>query len=353
MILSCNRRIVSSMSELTRRSLLGSFGYWATSRALSAQATPPPIRVRSLNHMTLAVTDIAQSQHFYQGLFGLPVQARQAETTILRIGPGPQYVALRKVAPNAKPGFHHFCMTVAGFSQAQVFKSLADHGVSRTSGATTEPLKAWVRVRGEDAGGGKEGTPELYFTDPDGIVVQLQDTTYCGGAGHLGSVCLAKPEPAPRKGLLAVRALSHFTITVSNPQRSRDFYQRLFGLPIQAYQGATPALAVGAGPQFLMFAGGPKATPTIGHGCFTMDSFDPDKVLKALADFGVSPRGDARGPVGPLKSYVSMRMEDRGGARDGTPELYFTDPDGILMQLQDVSYCGGGGYFGEACPARA
>ena len=29
-------------------------------------------------------------------------------------------------------------------------------------------------------------------------------------------------------------------------------------------------------------------------------------------------------------------MEDRGGAKEGTPELYFTDPDGILIQLQDV-----------------
>ncbi len=339
------------MSELTRRSLLGSFGYLAASRVLSAQAAPP-IRVRSLNHMTLAVADPARSQQFYQGLFGLPVQARQGATTALRIGPGPQFLVLNKVA-NAKPGIHHFCMTVDNFDSERILKTLAEHGVTKTDGAASDPLKAWVRVRREDTGGAKEGTPELYFTDPDGIIVQLQDTAYCGGAGRLGSVCLAKPEPPPRKGLLAVRALSHFTITVSNPQRSRDFYQALFGMPIQAYQGSVPALAVGAGPQFLMFAGGPKATPNIGHGCFTMESFDPDKVLKTLADFGVTPRGDARGPAGPLKSYVSMRMEDRGGAREGTPELYFTDPDGILMQLQDVSYCGGGGYFGEACPALA
>lgn len=341
------------MSELTRRSLLGSFGCLAVSRVLSAQATAPPIRVRALNHMTLAVADPARSQQFYQGLFGLPVQARQGATTVLRIGPGPQFVALNKVGANAKPGIHHFCMTVDNFDSERILKTLAAHGVTKTDAAATEPLKAWVRVRREDTGGAKEGTPELYFTDPDGIVVQLQDTTYCGGAGRLGSVCLAKPEPAPRKGLLAVQALSHFTITVSNPQRSRDFYQALFGLPIQAYQGPAPALAVGPGPQFLMFAGGPAAKPNIGHGCFTMDGFDPNKVLKTLSDFGVTPRGDASGPVGPLKSYVSMRMEDRGGARDGTPELYFTDPDGILMQLQDVSYCGGGGYFGEACPALA
>jgi hypothetical protein len=29
----------------------------------------------------------------------------------------------------------------------------------------------------------------LYFTDPDGLLVQPQDVTYCGGAGVLGDVC--------------------------------------------------------------------------------------------------------------------------------------------------------------------
>jgi hypothetical protein len=42
-------------------------------------------------------------------------------------------------------------------------------------------------------------------------------------------------------------------------------------------------------------------------------------------------------------------MESRGGAPGGTPELYFTDPDGILIQLQDARYCGGNGYLGEEC----
>jgi hypothetical protein len=50
--------------------------------------------------------------------------------------------------------------------------------------------------------------------------------------------------------------------------------------------------------------------------------------------------------------YVTRRMPDRGGAPGGTPELYFTDPDGILLQLQDVSYCGGGGYLGDECLAH-
>ena len=216
-------------------------------------------------------------------------------------------------------------------------------------------MKVRVRMRGEDAGGAKEGTPELYLADPDGIVVQLQDTSYCGGAGVLGSVCLAVPEPAPRKGLLAVRGLSHFTLEVSNQQRSTAFYQEVFGMPIQAHQGATPLLAVGSGRQFIALgrggANGPTpGTPNIAHFCLTMEGFNPDNVLKTLADFGIKPRSGAAGPVGPLTSYVSMRMEDRGGAKGGTPELYFTDPDGILVQLQDVSYCGGSGYLGSVCP---
>ena len=44
-----------------------------------------------------------------------------------------------------------------------------------------------------------------------------------------------------------------------------------------------------------------------------------------------------------------MRMPNRGGAPEGPPELNFSDPDGLSIQLQDVRYCGGGGYLGETC----
>ena len=76
----------------------------------------------------------------------------------------------------------------------------------------------------------------------------------------------------------------------------------------------------------------------------------PDQVIKALESYGIKPRESQTGPVRPMRHYISMRMENRGGAKEGTPELYFTDPDGILLQLQDVRYCGGGGFL--ATPAR-
>ncbi len=79
-----------------------------------------------------------------------------------------------------------------------------------------------------------------------------------------------------------------------------------------------------------------------------MTGFDPAKVTKMLVDYGLKQQdGQTRTP---LVTYISLRMPNRGGAEGGTPELYFTDPDGLAIQLQDVTYCGGAGLLGEVCP---
>jgi hypothetical protein len=78
-----------------------------------------------------------------------------------------------------------------------------------------------------------------------------------------------------------------------------------------------------------------------------MDDFDVERVQRVLESHGITPReGNA---AAPMKHWVSMRMPNRGGAEGGTPELYFSDPDGLSIQLQDNSYCGGGGYLGGEC----
>jgi len=334
-------REVNELMTVTRRSLLLSLPALAAPRMSTAQAAKPSIPAKALNHMTLRVSDAKRSIEFYQGLFGMPIQARQSNTVQLRLGSGPQYVSVGQVTGSQKPGFDHFCMTTQGFDVERARKILAAYGI--TPSETRGAMKTWVVKRDE--------TPEFYLGDPDGIAVQLQDPSYCGGKGPLGNGCFAKPEPAPKKGLIALRALSHFTLSVSNAQRSQAFYQDLFAMRIQTHQGAAPLLGLESGQQFLALAGGGAGggMPGIGHACFTMEKFNPDEVLKTLASFGIKPRGEARGPASPLVSYVTLRMPDRGGAPGGTPELYFTDPDGILMQIQDVSYCGGGGKLGEVC----
>jgi len=336
------------MSAISRRQLLLSVPAFAVARAAAGQGAAPQIRVRTLSHFGLAVSDPKRSVDFYRNLFGLPIQARTGENTILRVGAGPQFISIGP-AGTATPSINHFCLGVEGFNIDRVLATLAAHGV--TKAADTAPMKVAVTVR-------DGGTSDLLFGDPDGIVCQLQDQRYCGGSGPLGNVCAV--ETSPQKGLIALKDLSHLTIFSTDAARSNKFYQDLFGLSIRSYQGPTaPTLAVGPTVQFLMFTGGgaargaaPAAPPrpaSINHGCFSLDGFKPDEVTKALESFGIKPRDGATGPVGPLRHYVSMRTENRGGAPEGTPELYFTDPDGLLMQLQDSSYCGGSGVLGNTC----
>ena len=335
------------MNEMTRRELLLSIPALAMAPRLFAQAAKPTIPVKALNQFTLLVSDVKRSVDFYQGLFGMPIQTRQGATVLLRIGNGPQFAAIGPAGSNPPSIAPTVGVSVENFNADRLAGVLAQHGIT-----------ARIKKRGPENGGAKEGTPELFFNDPEGLVIQLTDAKYCGGAGALGEVCLANPEPSPKKGLIAVKDLSHFTINESDGTRSNAFYQELFALPIRSRQGAALGLGIGPGVMFLMFAGGgggrggANAAPrpaSINHVCMNMENFNPDDVLKTLASYGITARENAQGPVGPLKSYISLRMENRGGAKDGTPELYFTDPDGLLIQLQDVRYCGGAGFLGNVC----
>ena len=343
-------------SRLPRRAFLGSLAALAAAPAVvprigraAGQEAGPPISVRSWNHMTLTVTDIGRSLDFYQGLFGMTIAARQAQTLILRIGDGPQFLALGGGRPDARPHINHFCLNVDDFDHERVVGILGEHGIPPADPpGRNAPERVRIRMRGAEFGGAPEGTPELYFGDPDGIVVQLQDSTYCGGEGRLGESC-PTPEPASGSGLIALRDINHFTVFVSDQQRSIRFYQRLFGMPVTRSQGALPLLSVGADRQFLALAQGPGPA-RIHHASLSMDDFQHEEVMATLESFGIRRRAaDAAGPPEPATAWVTMRMPDRGGAPEGTPELYFTDPDGIVLQLQDVRYCGGGGYLGDVC----
>ena len=346
---------------MTRRELLLSLPVLPAATRLYAQAAKPTIPVRALNQFTLLVSDVKRSIDFYQALFGMPIQTRQGSTVLLRIGSGPQFLAIGSAGSNPPSIVPLVGVSVESFNADRLARILSQHGITKAAsadpGLSGGPLKMRIRMRGPENGGAKEGTPELFFGDPEGLVIQLTDTKYCGGAGVLGEIC-ANPEPSPKKGLIVVKDMSHFTINESDGTRSNAFYQELFGLPVRSRQGAAVGLGVGPGVMFVMFAGGgggrggANTTPrpaSINHVCMNMESFNPDDVLRTLASYGITARENAQGAVGPLKSYVTLRMENRGGAPGGTPELYFTDPDGLLIQLQDVSYCGGAGFLGNVC----
>ena len=308
---------------------------------LFAQSVPP-VRVEGLHSVTLAVSDIGRSLEFYQGLFGMPIQTRHRDTVLLRIGNGPSFVGLTP-AGRSQPRIDRWGMSIQNFDSEAVIAALTRHGVRQERGGTGlggGPHRIRSSIRGN--------TPEIHMGDLNGLVIQLQDSAYCGGSGPLGATC-ENVESAPNTGDIAVTGMSHLTINVPDPQATNAFYQRVFGTDVQAHQAASPLMGVGPGVHFLMFVGGrgSENAARVGHACLSMDDFDVEQVQAALEGHGIEPRDDA-GP-GSLRHWISMRMPNRGGAPEGTPELYFSDPDGLSIQIQDVAYCGGGGYLGGVC----
>jgi catechol 2,3-dioxygenase-like lactoylglutathione lyase family enzyme len=127
----------------------------------------------------------------------------------------------------------------------------------------------------------------------------------------------------------AVKSMNHVTVFVPNVQKSVDFYQGLFGMPILTRQDPGINLSTGTGFYGIYPAPAGATAGSVNHVCFGMENFDADAVLKQLTDRGV-------------KGNIRLRGD--------TKELYFTDPDGIRVQLQDVKYVGGTGVLGDKPP---
>lgn len=333
-------------TALTRRAFSSLLPACLLAPAALAQASG--IRLIGLSSFEVRVGDPDRSLLFYQRLFGMPVQARNGDRICLRVGDGPGFMAMRPMQDGEAPAITQIGYAVEGFDPAQTQAALTRIGFERidtppiTDAGIAHRMKTWIRQRGE--------TEELYFADDRGLIVQLSHPDYCGGAGVMGDRC--GPVEAAPEGPIRLADLNHFTVFVSDGAEANRFYQQTFGLSVQAYQGEqSPVTGVGDGRQFVMYAGGGRGggatTANIHHGSFNIHDFDLDRVRATLTDLGLS--AQERAATGPLQHYVSLRMPNRGGAEGGTPELYFTDPDGILLQLQHLTYCGGGGYLGSEC----
>ncbi len=149
-------RLVSryETGALTRREFVAAIA--------AAQAPKPQLPVRTLNRVTLFVSNVERSVTFYQQLFGMPVMSRQDNG--INLAAGESFVGIYAAASaNSANRAHinHFCLGVERFDADQTMKVCAEHGV-----------ESRIRMRGD--------VKELYFADPDGISVQLQDVSYRG-----------------------------------------------------------------------------------------------------------------------------------------------------------------------------
>jgi catechol 2,3-dioxygenase-like lactoylglutathione lyase family enzyme len=150
--------------QMSRRELLGALAAIVVAAPATAADQPAIGTVKQLNHVTLFVQDVQKSVTFYQSLFGMPVLTPQEPGINLKAGSG--FIGVYPAQGRAT-GINHVCLGLDNFAPDIVLKKLTDRG-----------LDANIRLRGD--------TKELYFTDPDGVRVQLQDVRYRGGVGPLG-----------------------------------------------------------------------------------------------------------------------------------------------------------------------
>jgi catechol 2,3-dioxygenase-like lactoylglutathione lyase family enzyme len=126
----------------------------------------------------------------------------------------------------------------------------------------------------------------------------------------------------------SIEQLNHVTLFVRDVQKSARFYQELLGLQVLNRQG--PGINLRAGTSFIgLFPVPPAGATAIDHVCLGMTCFDAEAVQQQLTQRGVQ---------------ANIRL------RGDTKELYFTDPDNLRVQLQDVSYKGGVGVLGDRDP---
>jgi len=324
---------------VTRRDLLAScaisLAFWHT--ALRAQTqTRLPVRVATLNHVSFSCRDLPQTVAWFERVLGIPRHAFQdygGGQTVLRAGiDPPAYIALsqRPAAslngpPTRRP---HFCWGIEDFDVQRIFAALGEMRIPAQS-----VLREGTTING------------VNFDGPDGAPLQFNPVIACGGVGFLGEVCDTSARAERRPGdppPIPVRTMNHIKYVVSDLESALAWYLELTDMQVVSYQERTagprtgdydgppiPILRIGAGPQHLALVegSGPQAfRPHVGFG---VEDFDADHVMDRLAEHGVTAR---------------LRM------REGqTPEVLVDGPDDVVIQLQDVSYCGGGGALGNVC----
>jgi catechol 2,3-dioxygenase-like lactoylglutathione lyase family enzyme len=313
---------------------------------LQAQ-TLPALKLQSID---IRVGNPDASMQFYHDLLGLQVVGRDGKTILLRIGDSPQFISLSPTRAGESAHITSIGLSVQKFVAAEFSQRLDKSGFSRRQAAPAAN-DAELSLANSYWTEGKA----LYFVDQEGLPLRLADARDCGALGTKRIDCKSAPASKGSAGQLPLLGINHLTTFVANAPRANQFFLDLFGLKYQFYQGPTsPTVGIGDGLQFLMFVGGsqsgpPKEAARINHVSFSVNKFDVEQIFATLKGFGLSPRPEGARVAPPLTYYVSMRMPNRGGAEGGTPEVYFTDPDGVLLQVQDTTYCGGGGYLGDKC----
>jgi lactoylglutathione lyase len=159
-------RLVEQFEQkgLTRRELVSALAMLiAGSSAPAAAQSTGVAQGKTLNHASLAVADVEKSAAFYSKLLDLKAVSRPGNGGI-NLGLGTSFLGIYKIQ---EPGrVHHVCIGVDNYDPERIAAKLKEQGIQAT--VDRNPAN---RTSGGD---------QLYFTDPDGLRMQLSANGYQG-----------------------------------------------------------------------------------------------------------------------------------------------------------------------------
>jgi catechol 2,3-dioxygenase-like lactoylglutathione lyase family enzyme len=120
---------------------------------------------------------------------------------------------------------------------------------------------------------------------------------------------------APASAAFRAVSLNHVTVRVPNLQRTSQFYQQFFGMPIRQQSPTVHILSVGN--SFFGIEQGTSQTPTVDHYDFGLENFDADAVRARL-------------------SQMNLKFSDTKSKES----FKFFDPDGFQVQVNGPDYVG-------------
>ena len=109
-------------------------------------------------------------------------------------------------------------------------------------------------------------------------------------------------------------SLNHVSLAVTDPEASKQFFQKTFGMPVASTQGTGINLSLGT--SFLGLYKMPNPG-RVDHVCLGVANYEVNAMAAKLEAQGI-----------------------KANIRKDQPEVYFNDPDGIRFQLENKDYRG-------------
>jgi catechol 2,3-dioxygenase-like lactoylglutathione lyase family enzyme len=270
---------------LNRREWLGLAGIGILSaRRLAAQ--DGKLEFSALDHIEFYVSGVEKSRDFFVSVFGNTLLKR-GDKRYLKLGS--TYMAFEP--PRGNDGqiqVDHFSIAIKGLDMTRLHAFLDARGVTYRDYPS-----------GRDTG----------ITDADGIRTQLSPEN---GWSILNPPNFM-PEAVPMRDEPIFRALSldHILLNVSDTEASANFYQKIFGAPVQRNNGRTWFQAGTSRVGLLKTPAGQRAG--VNHFCVSAAAFDYNVAIGKLQRLGAKIE----------KSEAENAAE-------------FRDPDGSLIQVMKL-----------------